>query len=31
MPNIGAGSRLNNDPNEIKAAPKNDGATVRQT
>jgi hypothetical protein len=22
MPNKGAGSRLNNDPNEIKAAPK---------
>ena len=31
MPNSGAGSRLNNDPNEIKVAPKNGGADARQT
>lgn len=31
MPNSGAGSRLKNDPNEIKVAPKNDGAKTRQT
>jgi hypothetical protein len=31
MPNSGAGSRLNNDPNEIKVAPKNGGAAARQT
>ena len=31
MPNKGAGSRLNNDPNELKVAPKNDGDGCRQT
>ena len=31
MPNKGAGSRLNNDPNEIKVTPRFDGAAVHQT
>ncbi len=31
MPNKGAGSRLNNDPNEIKVAPKNGNDRCRQT
>jgi hypothetical protein len=31
MPSKGAGSRLNNDPNEIKAAPKNVSDMYRQT
>lgn len=31
MPNKGAGSRLNNDPNEIKVTPRYDDAAVRQT
>ncbi len=31
MPNMGAGSRLNNDPNEIKVTPRYDDASGRQT
>jgi hypothetical protein len=31
MPNNGADSRLNNDPNEIKVSPKNGDAAERQT
>jgi hypothetical protein len=31
MPSKGAGSRLNNDPNEIKVTPKNGGNVYRQT
>jgi hypothetical protein len=31
MPSNGAGSRLNNDPNEIKAAPNIDSAAGRKT
>jgi len=31
MPSKGAGSRLNNDPNEIKVTPRYDGTAARQT